>query len=356
MSLILPSDPAPFPPPWGADHDRLHRHLLRHPILLPRGAHLLLAVSGGQDSMALTGLLSDLRRHHGWTLSLWHGDHGWRAEAAAQGEALVSWAATRGLHPHTERAVPVPTTEAMAREWRYAGLRRHAAALGCEHVVTGHTASDRAETLLLHLARGGHRQGLASLRAIRPLGEGCQLVRPLLRFSRQDTARICQEQGLPVWIDGSNSDLRFSRNRLRAEVLPVLEGLHPGATTRIAATAERLAEEADQEDELVSLALRALESCPQDSGEGPFSLDRQSLLALQPANQRRVVQAWLRLRRGTCLPARDLESLLARLPRREHTGCHHLTMGWQLSWNGSKLTLTRRMHPPTHHGELPKRR
>ncbi|MEB3259805.1 MAG: tRNA lysidine(34) synthetase TilS [Cyanobacteriota bacterium] len=345
MGVILPSDPAPLPPPWGPDHDRLHRHLLRHPALLPQGAHLLLAVSGGQDSMALTGLLDDLRRRHGWTLSLWHGDHGWRAEAAAQGAALARWAASRDLPLHTERADPVATTESLAREWRYAGLRRHAAALGCHHVVTGHTASDRAETLLLHLARGSHRQGLASLRATRPLGETCQLVRPLLRFSRQDTARICQEQGWPVWIDGTNADLRFSRNRLRAEVLPVLEALHPGATTRIAATAERLAEDTDQEDELVSLAMRALESGPQDGEDGPFSLDRQALMALQPANQRRVMQAWLRLRRGTCLPARDLESLLARLPGHKQTGCHFLTRGWQLSWNGSKLTLSQSRAP-----------
>lgn len=339
MSVILPSDPTRAPAPWGPDQDRLHRHLLRHPTLLPRGAHLLLAVSGGQDSMALTGLLRDLRGRHGWTLSLWHGDHGWRAEAAAQGDALAIWAAARGLPLRRDQAEPVPSTEARAREWRYACLRRQAEALGCQRVVTAHTASDRAETLLLHLARGCHRQGLASLRPSRPLGEGCQLARPLLRFSRQDTARICQEQGLPVWIDTSNADLRFSRNRLRAEVLPVLEELHPGATTRLANTAERLAEDLDQEEELVSLALGVLET-ERESGEGEFALDRRALVALQPANQRRILQAWLRRHWGSSLPARDLESLVARLPLKNGSGLHVLTRGWHLSWNGCKLILT----------------
>ncbi len=353
--MILPSSPTRTPPAWGPDQDRLHRQLLRQPTLLPRGAHLLLAVSGGQDSMALTSLLRDLRARHGWTLSLWHGDHGWRPEAAAQGEALASWAADQGLRLERDQADPIPTTEARAREWRYACLERQAAALGCQHVVTGHTASDRAETFLLHLARGSHRQGLASLRASRALGEGCQLVRPLLRFSRQDTARICQEQGLPVWIDASNTDLRFSRNRLRAEVLPVLEELHPGATTRMANTAERLAEEADQEEELVSLALRALES-GRDPGIGDVSLDRDALVALQPANQRRILQAWLRRHWGGSLPARALEGLVARLPKNQGSGIYMLSKGWHLTWNGCRLTLLSPAPSPTGHGELSKQR
>jgi tRNA(Ile)-lysidine synthase len=166
-------------------------------------------------------------------------------------------------------------------------------------------------------------------------------VRPLLPFSRQDTARICRERGWPVWIDASNADPRFSRNRLRTEVLPVLEALHPGATRRIAATAERLAEEADEEEELVSLALGALQAVgsPED---GEFSLDRRALVALQPANQRRILQAWLRRHWGRALPARDLATLMARLPGQDgsSTGAHYLTKGWQLSWNGSTLTLS----------------
>ncbi len=355
MTVILPSEVSDAPRPWGPDQDRLHRHLLRHPSLLPRGARLLLALSGGQDSMALTALLRDLSGLHHWEIRLWHGDHGWRAEAAAQGEALTAWAEVQGLPLHHERADPVPGSEAAARQWRYGCLRRQAAALGCRHVVTGHTASDRAETLLLHLARGSHRRGLASLRAQRPLAEGCWLVRPLLVFSRLDTARICQSRDLPVWIDASNADRRFSRNRLRADVLPVLEELHPGATLRIAATAERLAEDEDQEDELVSLALKTLSS-PSDLQESGLILSRRGLLALQPANQRRVLQAWLRQKHGPTLDSTNLEKLMARLPMERGSGRQDLAHGWHLRWNGCSLTLFPPAPRHPDHGEFHNRR
>jgi tRNA(Ile)-lysidine synthase len=338
VAVILPSDATRARRSWGPDQDRLHRHLLRHPSLLPKGAHLLLAVSGGQDSMALTGLLRDLRSLHGWTLSLWNGNHGWRAEAAAEGEGLAAWAAEQGLSLSRQRADPAPTSEAEARQWRYGCLRRQAAALGCSHVLTGHTASDRAETLLLHLSRGTHRRGLASLRATRPLGDGCWLVRPLLPFSRRDTARICVEQGWPFWMDASNADPRFSRNRLRAEVLPVLEEIHPGATARIAATAERLAEDEEQDEELVALAMGSLSVATESAG-GEIRLDRRGLVALQPANQRRILQAWLRRHWDAPLPARDIEALRARLSFKQGSGRQDLAKGWHLRWNRDKLSL-----------------
>ena len=159
--MILPSEAAA--PAWSRDHLRLHRHLRRHPLLLPPGVPLLLAVSGGQDSMALTALLADLRRLYHWRLFLWHGNHRWRDEAAVQARELEAWAQQRHLPFQLEEAEPAPSGEAEARAWRYDCLRRQAQALGCRRVVTGHTASDRAETVLLNLARGSHRRGLASL-------------------------------------------------------------------------------------------------------------------------------------------------------------------------------------------------
>jgi tRNA(Ile)-lysidine synthase len=325
---------------------------------LPKGARLLVALSGGQDSMALTALLGDLSALHRWELRLWHGDHGWRAESAAQAEGLAAWADLQGLPLQRQRADPVPTSEAAARQWRYGCLRRQAATLGCQHVVTGHTASDRAETLLLHLARGSHRRGLASLRATRPLAEGCWLVRPLLLFSRGDTARICRRRALPVWIDPSNADPRFSRNRLRADVLPVLEELHPGATRRIAATAEGLAEEEDQADELVAIALRALTTAADrpDAGQVGPSLSRRGLLALQPANQRRLLQAWLRQNWGSSLDNGNLEQLMARIRMERGSGSQNLANGWHLRWDGCGLTLfpPASWHPD--HGEFLNRR
>jgi len=344
-AVILPSDDGPLERRWGSDQLRLHRHLLRHPDLLPRGGELLLAVSGGQDSMALTTLLLDLQPLHHWRLHLWHGDHGWRPEAGRQAGELADWARRQQLPVVLERAATPPVGEAEARLWRYRCLARTASLLGCRHVLTGHTASDRAETVLLNLARGSHRRGLASLRGQRPLdgdGRGAEdtastpvlLARPLLIFDRQDTARLCRERQLPVWLDASNEDRRHARNRLRAEVMPVLEALHPGASRRISAQAERLEQQLDAEAELLDLVLDTLAA----GGSGvPAQLQRRRLGRLTPANQRRLLEHWLRRRLGRGLPARELERLVARLAGGSDPGRIQLSEGWQLRWDHSTL-------------------
>jgi tRNA(Ile)-lysidine synthase len=345
--VILPSEPREQDgrrrsPGWSADHLRLHRHLLRHPQLLPRGAGLLVAVSGGQDSMALIGLLQDLRRLHGWSLHLWHGDHGWRPEASEQARGLAGWAEARELPLLLEQADPAPAGEAEARHWRYQRLEAAAHSLGRTHVVTGHTADDRAETVLLHLARGSHRRGTSSLRPRRPLSRlpGTPwLCRPLLGFGRSDTLRICQRLNLPIWLDSSNSERRFSRNRVRAEVLPVLEALHPGAACRIAAQAERLAEEADQHQELVNLALAGLRLPPSQAEPGSAGLHRPPLAALSPATRRRLLEAWLAERLGIPLAARSLEQLSRRLGAGAPAGSQALPAGWRLHWDRATLVL-----------------
>lgn len=343
--MILPSGPR-----WSPDHLRLHRHLRRHPELLPTGAPLLLAVSGGQDSMALLALLLDLQRLHHWSLQLWHGDHRWRPDSGSQAAELADWAAAQGLTLHSDAwerpagSADAAPSEATARAWRYAQLEFRARALGASHVVTAHTASDRAETLLLHLARGSHRRGLASLRGRRPLAPGAGatadlvLARPLLPFSRADTARLCQQLGLPVWRDASNDDRRYSRNRIRAEVLPVLEALHPGAAARISAQAERLVAEVDCRGELVDLALQGL-SRTSAPGAGP-ALRRVELVALDAANQGQLLHRWLEQRSGRVLGARQLDALLQRLQPGQGPGSVDLGAGWQLHWDRSTLWLT----------------
>jgi tRNA(Ile)-lysidine synthase len=364
--VILPSEQPDSRRPWSPDHQRLHRHLLRRPTLLPQGAPLLLAVSGGQDSMALATLLQDLQPLHGWHLRLWHGDHGWRPEAALQAEALADWARSQGLPFTLDRMDPAAAEqrshEEGARRWRYGCLEREARLHRCDHIVTGHTASDRAETVLLNLARGSHRRGLASLRASRGLhdeappghcGGLIQLVRPLLIFCRSDTARFCHERGVPVWVDASNEDPRFRRNRIRAEVMPVLEELHPGASQRISAQAERLAEEEDLAEELADLALEALAALP-DPAEAALSapgrapeLRRRTLMGLSPANRRRLVRRWIARVTGRGLAAAQLDDLLVRLAPQRGSGSGDLAAGWRLHWDRSTVKL---VPPGESHG------
>ncbi len=328
--------------PWGPLQDRLHRELLAEPELLPRDSRLLLAVSGGQDSMALTGLLLDLRRLHGWDLQLWHGDHRWRPEAAAQARDLVHWAEGQGLPIRVETASPTPESEAAARRWRYEGLGRWALRLDCRHVLTGHTGSDRAETLLLNLARGTHLAGLASLRRRRrlepPRGEpghgSLHLIRPLLGLTRQDTGRFCAERGLPVWRDPSNEDRRFSRNRLRREVLPVLEALHPGAALRISALAGRLEREQDLRAELLALAVARLRD-----PDLPCALRRPDLQALSARLQESALRHWLQEATGSGPAAAQLSGLRHRLRAGQGPGSLDLADGWRLSWDRTTLRL-----------------
>ncbi len=332
--------------PWGPLQDRLHRELLAEPELLPPGSRLLLAVSGGQDSMALLGLLRDLRRLHHWDLQLWHGDHGWRPEAAAQARSLAAWAKQAGLPLQIENASPPPIGEARARHWRYHCLERRARALGCLHVLTGHTATDRAETLLLNLARGTHLAGLTSLRRSRPMGGRAgtaaadlgatpiRLVRPLLNLTREDTGRFCQEQELPLWSDPGNDQLRFSRNRIRHEVMPVLEQLHPGAARRISALAARLEREQDPRTELLPLALSQLRD-----PDWPEGLRRRELLALSASSQEGVLQHWLERTTGHPMAAQQLLALRRRLPPSRGPGSLDLPRGWRLTWDRSTLVL-----------------
>ncbi|WP_411875867.1 tRNA lysidine(34) synthetase TilS [Vulcanococcus limneticus] len=345
MEPILPlqASARPARPPWSGLHARLHRQLKRDPALLPPGASLLVAVSGGQDSMALTRLLLDLRRLHLWRLHLWHGDHGWRAESGQQAGELASWAAAQGLAITVERAgadgaAPLEgTTEAAARQWRYGRLARLAASLDCPRVVTAHTANDRAETLLLHLARGSHRRGLASLRPRRPLEPGStrELVRPLLGFSRDDTAALCARSGLPIWPDPSNDTLQWSRNRVRRQVLPVLEQLHPGATRRISALAARLQQEQEAMEELLPLALAQLRH-----PDNPDGLDLRRMAALSPPSQRQLLRHWVAEQAQIQLDANSLEQLVQRLQPHCGAGIHDLGRGRRLVWGAGEIRLS----------------
>jgi tRNA(Ile)-lysidine synthetase-like protein len=147
---------------------------------------VLVAVSGGQDSLALLLLLHDLQPKWGWQLGVAHCDHGWRADAAANAAWVMALARELGW-PGMERsrladpqAAHDPPTEAAARAWRYRALAEMAIAGNYPILVTAHTASDRAETLLHHLARGSGSDGLAALTWQRPLTVNLAIPNPTI--------------------------------------------------------------------------------------------------------------------------------------------------------------------------------
>ena len=233
---------------WTALHDRLHRTLRRRGLLghdsatgRRSGCKVLIAVSGGQDSLCALGLLRDLQPKWGWQLGVAHCDHGWREDSAANAGHVQQVTARWGLPFYLQSADRALTSEGMARQWRYQALAAIATQNHYSHVVTGHTASDRAETLLYNLMRGSGADGLQALTWQRPLGDGVMLVRPLLAFSRAETAQFCQDYPLPVWEDSTNQDLKYARNRIRQELLPYLRShFNPQVEQHLSQTAELL--------------------------------------------------------------------------------------------------------------------
>lgn len=254
MRTIIPSQERQ----WSHWHHKLHHLVLDDPSLLPKGSSLLISVSGGQDSVALAKLLLDLKQQHEWKLKLWHGNHNWRSDATTNAEHVKNLAEEWGLPITIDTAIGLPRKEASARDWRYECLQKRAELENCPLVLTGHTASDRAETFLFNLIRGSDLRGLGSLKRKRILGGNISLVRPLLIFTREDTRRCCEQLGLDIWQDSTNNDKDLSRNMIRIEVIEKLKGVNAKTEVHISRTAELIAEMSDEQRAIEQLALKSL--------------------------------------------------------------------------------------------------
>ncbi len=216
----------------------LARAALREHALAPRGARVLVAVSGGPDSMALLHVLSLLRAKGGFGLFAHGVDHGLREAAAAEIDLAERFARSVDV-PFARTHVRVAAgsnLQARAREARWAALRTAASRVGADRIATGHHADDRAETLLIRILRGTGPRGLAVL----PPRDGDR-IRPLFRARRADVEAHVARHRLPHVLDPSNRDPRFLRSRVRHEVLPLLERLSPRVVEHLCSLADGLA-------------------------------------------------------------------------------------------------------------------
>ena len=264
---------------------------LRRRIRAPRGARVLAAVSGGADSVALTWLLADLADRGDIVLAgIGHLNHQLRGTDADADEAFVEALATRVGVPFRSARADVgalaadrrESIEAAARRARYQFLAEAAAGLTADFIATGHTLDDQAETLLLRLLRGAGSRGLSGIRAIRG-----QLIRPMLDCRRSDVRVFLAERGEMFRDDVSNADVRIARNRLRHELLPVIDRLAPGGREALARTATLAT---DDESYLSAQAIVAARSVVLISAGG-VQLSKDALAALPPALARRVIRA-----------------------------------------------------------------
>lgn len=216
--------------------------------LLPRGAAVLAAVSGGPDSTCLAHWLAFQKRRKNLRVELLHVHHGLRGRAAdADARAVETLGEKLGLPVRVVRA-PVRASakarglglEEAGRKARYAALLSRAKRGRFSVVATGHHLDDQAETVLLHLLRGTSLEGLGGIAPRRALAPGVALVRPLLPLTRAEVALYLKANGLSAREDQSNRDPKFTRNWVRREILPRLEKRAPGVKERLSAIAAKV--------------------------------------------------------------------------------------------------------------------
>ena len=269
-------------------------------------APVLLAFSGGADSMALLDMLE--KEYPNAPILLAHVNHGIRGEEALRDRTFCeNVAKERGLEI-TILDVDVPTLakeqgkglEETAREVRYAFFADLMKEKGIPLLLTAHHADDHLETLLFRIARGTGLSGLCGIAPIRPFATG-HLVRPLLGFSKADILTYCQEQYLDFVTDSTNSDTTYARNRIRAEVLPTMQSLYADASYRAVRMSADLCED---EDFLCEMATAFVEQNSKSSG-----INVKALQGAHPSIRRRALQMWFKKERGATLESVHLQAL-----------------------------------------------
>lgn len=245
---------------------------------LPPGSPVLVACSGGADSLALAAATAFLAPRLGLRAGLVTVDHGLQPGSSDRAAAVAAWGSEAGFVPSRAVAVTVGRSggpEAAARAARYRALSEMSG-----QVLLGHTKDDQAETVLLALARGAGPRGLAGMPRRRD-----RFVRPLLDVSRTETRKACAALGLTPWEDPHNTDPAYARTRVRHDALPALiAALGPAVVDNLARTAAQLAADTAHLDALAAAALA--------DARTPNGLAVGKLTELPDAIRTRVLHAW----------------------------------------------------------------
>nr|WP_167996083.1 tRNA lysidine(34) synthetase TilS [Arthrobacter pigmenti] len=253
---------------------------------VPPGSLILVACSGGADSLAVAATTAHLARSGQYRVGAVVVDHGLQPDSAEVAEAARGQLTELGLEPVEVRRVEVPSRgmgpEAAARTARYAALDAAVEDHAAGAVLLGHTLDDQAEQVLLGLSRGSGTRSLSGMPARRGV-----YLRPFLGLRRSDTEEICRFSGLAPWHDPTNADPSLTRSRVRTQVLPYLEdALGPGIVEALHRTSRILAQDAAYLDELAYAEYTRLRTTHDD---GSLLLGEDALRALPPALRQRVL-------------------------------------------------------------------
>ena len=299
---------------------------------------LVVAVSGGCDSVALLHILQVLEPRLKVKLHVASLDHGIRGEAGQRDLAFVGELAERWRIPYTLGRADVPQLareqglgmEAAARRARYDFLARVAGEVGSNCVAVGHHAQDQAETILMHMIRGSGTRGLQGMRIVSPLPHhaGIRLIRPLLAVTRAQLESYCEENKLSFRQDDSNEDRSYRRNYVRHEIMPRLQQLNPDALGAFARLAESAAADEDflrRQFDIVVLPLI-------DVASDNWRISKEAYSRLHPAMRRRFLrQAFAQLAGDSeSLPHRLTVEIATWLQKAQVSGRRHLGAGLQL--------------------------
>jgi tRNA(Ile)-lysidine synthase len=284
--------------------------------LLPNGSTIMVAVSGGPDSLCLLHLLQQIASQRQLWLHVAHLDHQLRPDSADDAKFVEQIAAEWQI-PVSVAGADVATIagarrqgiEETARELRSSFLLETALRIGATAIALGHTADDQAETVLLRLLRGAGPSGLAAMRPKRPTNQpDIAVIRPLLESTRAEVEAYCREQQLTPRHDSSNESPIFTRNRVRGYIIPLLKTYNPS----IVATLGRTARVCAEEDELLSALTAQSWTELAQVDNNSVSFDRQRWSALHPALQRRLIRKAAEITGAKAeLGAKHIDAILA---------------------------------------------
>lgn len=263
--------------------------IVRSQGLIDHGDRIIVAISGGPDSVALLSALHELAPTFALFLSAVHFNYGLRGQESEEDEAFVVHLCRRLHIPYvceplrlTEVECKGRSLQEAARDARYEALLRIRASIGAHKVALGHTRDDQAETILMGLLRGAGATGLSGMAPAR-----LPFIRPFLTIRRHDILAYLREQHLTFREDSTNAKPIYTRNRVRHEVLPLLRQFNPALVDVLARQADLLREDDRYLDEVAD---RHFVQIAQDAITGTCILKRPELLALPVALQRRVLR------------------------------------------------------------------